>query len=212
MAVTGADARYPPHAEADVTRLILEHPLAWVVSSGGSAWRATPLPLRPEPVPKDQPIPAFLGHFARSNPQVELLRAEPQALLLFMGVSGYVSPSWFSDRTQAPTFNYASAQYRVKVEFIEDEAGRDAVLADLTRAMEAGRPSAWQPTDMGARYGVLAKRIVAFRAQVLERRVRFKLGQDERADVYGEILNGLGEGGGKLREWMEATNPGRRQP
>ena len=206
-----ADSRYAPQAEADVRRLVLEHPLAWVVSSTDGAWRATPLPLRPEPCEANQPIPAFVGHFARSNPQLEMIKTNPRALLLFMGVNGYVSPSWMTDRTQAPTWNYASVQYRVEIQLIAAEEPRDAVLAELTGAMEAARPAAWKPADMGARYALLASRIVAFRALVLERRVRFKLGQDERDDVYADIVAGLGAEGEELRAWMELTNPTRPQ-
>ena len=203
------DARYPPQAEADVARLVLENPLAWIVSANAAAWRATPLPLRPEAPESGDPIAAFIGHFARSNPHVELLRQHPRAVVLFMGINGYVSPSWMHDRTQAPTWNYASVQYLVEIEFTESDPARDAALGDLTAAMEAGRPRAWQPAEMGARYETLARRIAPFRATVLERRARFKLGQDEREDVYPDILEGLGAEGGELRAWMQAANPTR---
>ena len=203
------DARYPPQAEADVSRLVLENPLAWIVSASTAAWRATPLPLRPEPSEAGTPIAAFIGHFARSNPHVELLRHQPRAVVLFLGINGYISPSWMQDRTQAPTWNYASVQYLVEVEFTDADTARDAALGNLSAAMESGRPRAWEPREMGPRYETLARRIAAFRATVLERRARFKLGQDEREDVYPDILEGLGGEGEELRAWMQAANPTR---
>lgn len=210
--MTAEDDRYAPASEADVTRLVIEHPLAWVVSTSADEWRATPLPLRPViPPGEGRPIEALIGHFARSNPQVALVRRQPRALILFMGVQGYVSPSWLADRAQAPTWNYATAQYLVELELTEGEPARDAALADLVGAMEAGRPSAWSSSEMGARYRSLARSIVAFRARVLERRVRFKLGQDERADVYADILWGLDRtGSAALGDWMRRSNPGRQ--
>jgi transcriptional regulator len=208
--VTGPGERHAPAREADVARLVREHPLAWVCTAAGEDWRATLLPLRPEPADDDRPIGAFLGHFAAGNPQVALLRRVPRAVLLFAGVHGYVSPSWLRDRTQAPTWNYASAQYLVDVEWLGAEAERDRVLAAQVADHEAGRERAWDAREMGPRYAALARRVVAFRARVRERRAKFKLGQDERDDVYADIGAALGrEGQDELRAWMAAANPSR---
>ncbi len=213
MPVNARDARYAPASEAEIARLVRSHPLAWVVSRADGDFRATALPLRPEGDDDTKPIAAFLGHFAVSNPHAELARREPRALLLFLGVNGYVSPSWMHDRTQAPTWNYASVQYLVDIVPFEAPAGRDALLADAVAAQEAGRPDAWHAGEMGARYELLAKRVLAFRAVVVERRAKFKLGQDERDDVYAEITQALGrDGDPELLDWMERANPTRRGP
>jgi transcriptional regulator len=197
--------RFAPTSEAEVTRLIHENPLAWVVTPGAD-FRATALPLRPIVVGKDPSVSAFQGHFARSNDHVSTLREHPRALLLFLGVNGYVSPSCMHDRTQAPTWNYAGAQFLVDIEFIDDVAGRDAVLQDQVNAMETGRENAWSAAEMGARYAMLANRIVAFRANIVQRRVKLKLGQDERDDVYADICTAMDAGNPELSGWMRRTN------
>jgi len=203
-----APAKYAAPSPAIVADLVRAYPLAWVVSPA-SAVAATPLPLRPV-VNADGRIEALLGHFARRNPQVAALQADPAARVLLLGPSGYISPSWMADRTQAPTWNYASVEFRVEVEFADDEASLRAVLDDLIAAMEARRPHAWAATDMGDRYAVLAGRIVAFRAAVVEERCVLKLGQDERDDVYADIIEGLGDAGEVgLIDWMTRVNPGR---
>ncbi len=207
--VSDPNARYAPASAAEVLRLIREHPLAWVVSAG-AAPRASLLPFRPEQVASDGRIRSFLGHLARRNPHATLVAPGASALLLFLGPQGYVSPSWFRDRSQAPTWNYASVQYLVTLEPLEDGAARDAVLADLVGAVEAGRPDAWSAAEMGPRYAALATRILAFRAVVAEERARFKLGQDERDDVYADITAGLARAGDRaLLDWMARANPAR---
>jgi transcriptional regulator len=204
---SASDSRYAPASEADVTRLVLENPLAWVVSTTADEWRATPLPLRPEGAGADEPIAALLGHFARSNPHADLVRRQSRALVLFTGVQGYISPSWLHDRTQAPTWNYATIQYAVDIQLMADDIGPHGVLGDLVGAIESGRPSAWSPAEMGARYELLAQRIIAFRAVIQERRVRFKLGQDERDDVFHDIVAALeAEGATRLSAWMKRAN------
>jgi hypothetical protein len=63
---------------------------------------------------------------------------------------------------------------------------------------------------MGPRLAQLAQRVIAFRAEVLDGRERYKLGQDERDDVFADILTGLSAGGdAALVDWMRRFNPGR---
>ena len=196
------DGRFAPRAPDDVRRLLLDHPLAWLVSARGGDLRATTLPLRPVFGP-DGEVEALIGHFARSNPHLETVAADPRALALFLGPHGYVSPSWLSDRTQAPTWNYASAQFLLDITLADDEASLDALMRDLVGAMEAERPRAWRLEEMGERYRRLSRGVIGFRAAVRERRPRFKLGQDERPDVFPEILEGLNrDGRADLSRWM----------
>ena len=207
--MSGTADRFAPKNEEQVLRLVLEHPLAWLVSQGDEGMRASPLPLRPR-VGNDGHIEALEGHIPRSNPQFAALRRDPRALLLFAGPEGYISPSWVSNRTWAPTWNFAVVQFVVTVEFNEDPARLDAHLKDLVAAMERGRPNAWQPSEMGARYETLKRMIVPFDAKVVEQRARFKLGQDEGDAVFTEISMALDRtGANDLATWMRELNPGR---
>jgi transcriptional regulator len=200
---------FAPANDEQVLRLVLEHPLAWVVSLDAGEFRATPLPLRPR-VGGDGRIEALEGHMARSNVHCAALQHDGRALILFSGPQGYISPSWMSDRTWAPTWNYAVVQFLVTIAFDEEPARLDAHLADLVGAMERGRPRAWQPSEMGARYETLKLRIVPFEAKVVEQRARFKLGQDERDTVFADISAALERSGPEeLLAWMRELNPGR---
>jgi predicted FMN-binding regulatory protein PaiB len=203
------DAKFQPRSPADVVRLIREYPLAWVVSCVEGEFHATPLPLRPMVDPAGA-LQGLLGHFARANPHVEVVRRVPRVLALFLGPHGYISPSWFADRTQAPTWNYATLQLTLDLELQEDEAQIDHVIEDLVGAMESGRPNAWSTADMGPRYRRLVSGVIGFRARIVSQRAKFKLGQDERPDVLADLLDGLdGTGQQTLREWVELCNVGR---
>jgi transcriptional regulator len=194
--------RFAPRSDADVLRLLHEQTLAWLVSDSGDDVRATPLPLRPV-LDVDGHLTHLVGHFSRANPQLDSLRRRSRALVLLLGPNGYVSPSWMADRAQAPTWNYASAQFLVDVELISDADGLRALLDDLIQTLEQGRPSAWSAAEMGERYKALAQRIVGFRARIVETRYKFKLGQDERDDVFTDIVSGLSANGADdLVSWM----------
>lgn len=196
-------------SSADLVRLVREYPLAWISSGAGDTFNATLLPLLPV-VSEDGRLVALTGHFARANPQVARLRRDGRAAVLFLGPGGYISPSWMSDRSQAPTWNYASAQCLVEIEFQDKAAELASHLHELVGTMEAGRPGAWQIEEMGPRYDQLSRRIVSFVARISETREKYKLGQDERDDVFRDICAGVAERGDEaLLAWMAQFNPER---
>lgn len=180
---------YKPASLADVDRMIAAHPFALVISSTEGAPLATSVPLLLERDADGELT--LLGHVPRTHPHTDLLRRQPRALAVFQGAHGYISPSWLSDRTQAPTWNYESVQLDIEVAFDDsDEATRDA-LTRLVDHMERDRPNAWSVADMGVRYAKLAPYVVAFRARVIAGHAKFKLGQNERPGDLSEILTGL---------------------
>lgn len=199
---------YAPKSAGQVLRLVTEHPLAWVISDAGGEFRASPLPLRPRVA--DGRIEALEGHLARSNPLYAALQKDARALILFSGPDGYISPSWVSNRTWAPTWNYAVVQFLVTVAFDESPELLRAHLDDLVQTMEQGRPKAWDIPEMGPRYDAIKRHIVPFVATVTEQRAKFKLGQDERDSQFREIADALEKNGpAELLAWMRELNPGR---
>lgn len=175
--------------DATVDTLVAAHPLAQLVSVGADGLVGTPLPLLLERA--DDGLVHLLGHFARANPHVGALERDPHALAVFMGPHGYISPSWFTDRTQAPTWNLAAVHMRVLVAFDRSRLAAREAVDQLTKHMEQGRPHAWSSADMGERYEKLLPAVVAFRGEVLEIKSKLKLGQNERLDVLAEALEGL---------------------
>ena len=193
---------FEPRSEADLLRLIEEYPLAWVVSVGGAVgFGATPLPLLVETDAAGR-IKALFGHFALTNPQVAQLRGDPRAKILFMGPHEYISPEHVSQPGWAPTWNYATAQFDVEVEFRPQE--NDPALQRLVTKMERDRRNPWTIARMGERYALLAPRVIAFRAHVRSKMARFKLGQDESAQTLSELLPTLNDQA--LVRWMRDFN------
>ncbi|MBB6095454.1 transcriptional regulator [Povalibacter uvarum] len=201
--------RFAPRSGEDIVNLVRTQRLAWVVSANDGDFQATLLPLLPILGPSGG-LEGLAGHFARSNDHIEKLRAQSRALVLFLGPNGYISPSWIHDKTWGPTWNYAAVQFVVDIEFIDDPAYTDEHLSELVTTMEAGRPEAWNIGLMGPRYATLARHVTGFRARIVETRARFKLGQDERDAVLGDITVALNrEGQHDLLQWMKEFNPQR---
>ena len=198
------DELYAARRQDDLVALLATQPLAWLVSAGGDDAAATPLPLRAG-FDVNGKLISLLGHLARRNPHVARLQRYPEALVLSMGPHAYVSPSWLDDRTQAPTWNYASASFQVRVSLLDQVDAVDAELDALVTQMETGRANAWRMAEMGERQARLAQGVVALRADILSVQATFKLGQDERRQDFDQIVRGLEQNGERqVVAWMHA--------
>jgi transcriptional regulator len=187
-------------------KLIREFPLVWVISADRATPVSTMLPVIPVSG-SEGALETLVGHFARHNRHVPVLKENPRVLILAQGPSGYISPSWLRDKTRAPTWNYAWAQFIADIEFFDEPEQIAAHLRELVEANEAGRPNAWNVDMMGARFESLAKGVIGFRAQVAQTSVRLKMGQDERDSEFHDITAALeAAGGGPLLDWMRAAN------
>jgi len=193
---------FQPRSSRDVADLVAAQPLAWIVSGPAGSLSATPLPVQVECDADGQPL-RLLGHFGRSNPQWKAFADDPRATVLLIGPHGYVSPSWFADRSRAPTWNYTTVIFEVDVELRDTAEDADRLLRHLVDDVERGRPGPWAVEEMGPRYLSLREYVVGFHAHIRDTRATFKLGQDERDDVFDDILRGLWNTGQlPLAAWM----------
>ncbi|MGA8744132.1 MAG: FMN-binding negative transcriptional regulator, partial [Terracidiphilus sp.] len=92
---------------------------------GESSHHATHLPL----VVKDEgPHGVLEGHFAKANSHWQSL-ANRETLVVFPGPHSYVSPSLYAEELSVPTWNYIAIHAYGTLELIEDDPGKDALLA-----------------------------------------------------------------------------------
>jgi transcriptional regulator len=153
----------------------------------------------------------MIGHFARANRHVDMLRQTSHALCIFHGSHGYVSPSWMQDRTQTPTWNFETAHLVVDVAFAEHEDETAKAIELPLDAVEGKEPARWRSHELGDRYNRLLRGVIGFRAKVVDARVKFKLGQNEHDDVFADIVAGLQRTGNtSLAQAMAHANSHRR--
>lgn len=90
------------------------------------------------------------AHIVRSNPIWRRLREGPaQALLAVSGPDAYISPDWYGDPGQVPTWNYVAVHIRGELRAMEEGALRaqlDALSAEFERRL-APKP-AWTADKM----------------------------------------------------------------
>lgn len=128
----------------------------------------------------------LVGHLARYNPQWQVADGGADALVVFQGPHGYVSPAWYpgkrDDPRQVPTWDYLIVEARGALTAFEDESRLLDLLNRLTAHHEAGRPDPWRVSDAPEDYiRAEMRHIVGIEVKVENLAGRYKLSQNRNA-------------------------------
>ncbi|MEO6040314.1 MAG: FMN-binding negative transcriptional regulator [Croceibacterium sp.] len=135
-------------------------------------------------------------HLARGNALTRHI-AGSEALAVINGPDAYVSPRWYADRGQVPTWNYVALELEGPVRQMTEEE-----LVNLLEAIgkrhesriAVGQP--WRPEEVPAElWARLLRGIVGFELAVRAWRPTFKLSQNKPADERLRVADALEEQG-----------------
>ncbi|MFY2557160.1 FMN-binding negative transcriptional regulator [Corallococcus terminator] len=190
---------YIPHdfEEQDPERLLgfmKQHSFATLVTAGGDGRSvvATHLPFLIERT--EQGHLRLLAHMARLNPQWRGFTEEREALVIFQGPHGYVSPTWYVTAPQVPTWNYATVHAHGHPRVIHEPDALLRILRDTAAHFESGNPAPWQLEDSEDYVHRLLPGIVAFELLVTRIEGVFKLSQNKGPEDRQGVINGLERG------------------
>lgn len=129
----------------------------------------------------------LLAHMARPNPQwrdfEKLAAAGREALVIFQGPHGYISPTWYGEGPpNVPTWNYVAVHAYGIPKVIEDPEAVRALLDRLVGVQEAGYDPAWSTAGLTEKYMAGMQRgLVAFEIPVSRLEAKAKLSQNKTA-------------------------------
>jgi transcriptional regulator len=158
----------------------------------------------------------LVGHVARANP-IWKKPARGEALAIFSGPQGYISPSAFASKKEhgkvVPTWNYVTVHAHGPIRWIEDDAWLAAFLEELTNEHEAGRAEPWRVSDAPADFTAATRRgIVGLEIPVTRLEGKLKLNQNrslaDRQSVIAELRQRDDEASNALAEAMQAALDG----
>ncbi len=150
------------------------------------------------------------GHVARGNELAQLDGAE--ALLVFQGPQGYISPNWYPSKhetgREVPTWNYAVVHVHGRLRVIDDAAWLRRLLESLTDRHEADQPRPWSLSEAPADHiEKMLPAIVGLEVVIERIEGKFKLSQNHpvrnRAGVIAGLRRRDGDGDRELAELME---------
>jgi transcriptional regulator len=187
--------RYRPRSQAEVNRLVQEHPFAVVVSAGpDEAPVATHVPIiLPAARAPDAPLvgATLHGHMGRANPHWQQFRDGRQVLLVFGTSHAYVTPQSYDPGPTAPTLDYAAVHLTGPVELIEDAGATLDVVETTVARFESARPTQWDPHSSRELFERILPGVVAFRVHVETQQSMFKLSQEKTEAVRKRVRDDL---------------------
>jgi transcriptional regulator len=154
---------------------------------------ATHLPLL---VKRGVSRPVLQGHVARANTHWRTFDGSTEAIAIFQGPHGYISPRWYATAPAVPTWNYAVVHLHGRPLATENRELTSSILAALVHKYESHRPHPYRTQELPPDfYEQMLSRIVAFEMTIDRVEAKFKLGQNRsEQDRVGAIEGLIGEG------------------
>lgn len=168
--------------------------LATLVTMTADGMIASHLPLLLDPDPA--PYGTLVGHLARANLQTNATDAAVQAMVVFHGTDGYISPSLYATKKETgkvvPTWNYVAIHAYGTIEFFDDPERLLGVVTRLTSQYETPRENPWAIGDAPADFvqGML-RAIVGLSIPIARLEGKYKMSQNRPKIEHAGIVSGL---------------------
>jgi transcriptional regulator len=137
-----------------------------------------------------EPYGVLRAHIAIRNPQIKDLQSGSKALVIFQGPHAYVSPSWYVNPQNVPTWNY-TVVHATGVPKIGNKAAMIALLKDLTAKHEGSFEQPWDFDPNAQWVQKMLMDIVAFEIKIEKLEGKFKLNQNRKPEDREGVIQTL---------------------
>lgn len=198
-------ASHRPRQPEDVVEFMRRHMFATLVTCSSAGMVASHLPFLFEPSRNEGGT--LYAHMARANAHGTLLAAGGESLVIFQGPHAYISPSWYTDRATAPTWDYVTVHCYGTTR-IHDGEEVEANVRRLVIAMEGGRPNPWSMTELPRNeVDAMLRNVTSFEVTVSRIEAKFKLNQGEEPRRTHSAIQALeSQGARELADYMKRYN------
>ena len=187
----------PDHFRVDdvpqMHALMRGRPFVALVSSGASGLYASHLPT----VLKDEgEFGTIECHLARANPHWKELAEGNEALMIFQGPEGYITPNWYATKAQTgkvvPTWNYAVVHAYGRPAVMQEKEWLVRHVGELTAQQEKTEAQPWRLTDAPDNYiDVMTRGIVGFGFAITRLEGKWKMSQNRVEQDWKGVVTGL---------------------
>ncbi len=137
----------------------------------------------------------LLAHIPRANPLSQLTGSH-QALVIFHGPQGYITPSWYASKAEhgkvVPTWNYAVTQVHGQLRVVDDGQWVQRQIRLLTDQQEQGRAQPWAVDDAPADFiDRMAGALVGLEIRITGMAGKNKASQNQPAANQRSLLSAL---------------------
>lgn len=179
--------------------LVETNPFGLITTVQGGQIEATHLPMLIERMSvRDGTRLRLLSHFARSNRQGRALSEGDEVLCIFQGPHGYITPEWYRDEEDVPTYNYSAVHIRGRYGVIQEPGQVRNILEKTTHFFESDKADPWSMDDIDRQLvESLTQGVRCFAVDVTAIEGASKHSQDKTEDDRAAVLDGLEHRGRK---------------
>ncbi len=180
---------------AQMHTLMRARPFAALVSAGELGLYASHLPT----VLKDEGTYGVVEcHLARPNPHCKELAEVREALMIFQGAEGYITPNWYPSKAATgkvvPTWNYAVVHAYGRPEVVNDADWLRRHVTELTAQQEKTASKPWAVSDAPESFvSAMLRGIVGFRFPIARLEGKWKMSQNREMWDREGVVRGLRE-------------------
>jgi transcriptional regulator len=180
----------------DVARmheLMRARPFASLISNSSTGLYASHLPT----VLKDEGSFGVIEcHLARANPHWKDIASGNEALMIFQGPEGYITPNWYPSKAEhgkvVPTWNYAIVHAYGRAEMMEHNDWLRRHVDELTAQQEQVQARPWALSDAPQSYvDAMLRGIVGFRFVITQIEGKWKMSQNRKLNDQLRVTKGL---------------------
>ena len=173
--------------------LMRARPFAALVSAGSAGLYASHLPTV---LKDDGPYGVIECHLARANPHWRDLAEGNEALMIFQGPEGYITPNWYPSKDLhgkvVPTWNFAVVHAYGRPEVMKEKDWLLRHVTELTAQQEKNEAKPWAPSDAPDTYIEANLRgIVGFRFAITRLKGKCKMSQNREVQDRVGVVKGL---------------------
>ena len=129
------------------------------------------------------------AHLARANPQWRHLETEREILVVFSGEHSYISPTWYVNAPNVPTWNYTAVHIYGTPRILSDDEMRP-LLVELTGQYEGEQ--GWSLDAVSTDYTEkLIRAIIGFEIQITRIEGKWKMSQNKPEVDKNSVIDAL---------------------
>jgi transcriptional regulator len=178
--------------------LMRDRPFAAIISGGSAGLQASHVPTVLKDVGRYGMIEC---HLARANPHWKDLAASDEALMIFQGPQGYITPNWYPSKAEhgkvVPTWNFSVVHAYGRPEVMDDKDWlHQQHVTELTAQQERNEAKPWAPSDAPRDYiEVMLRSIIGFRFAITRLEGKCKMSQNREMQDRDGVAKGLAKRG-----------------
>lgn len=146
----------------------------------------------------------LVGHMARANDQWRHFEESKEALVIFEGPHGYISPAYYETAPAVPTWNYAAVHVYGVPRIIEAKAAMTCLLQESILKYEAEAQSGWNGLLPPEFLGKLMGAIVGFEIAIDRIEGKFKMNQNRPPGDIRKACEMLRDSGSQANDALAA--------